>query len=75
MCHACHDQRHDSAHDHVLRLPVLHVCALRLRGLQRDGGARRRRALRLWQRVRLRRLRLPAELRLRCVAGDDMPTC
>ena len=40
---------------HVLRLPQCH------------GGAHRRGPLLLRQRVRLRRLRLPAELRLRCV--------
>jgi hypothetical protein len=60
---------HDPLHDDLLLLHALSRERLRLRVLQRDGPARRRGALLLRQRVRLHRLRLPAELRLRRVTN------
>jgi hypothetical protein len=63
---------HDPLHHDLLRLLALRREHLRLHVLplpQRGGPARRRGALLLRQRVRLRRLRLPAELRLRRLSG------
>jgi hypothetical protein len=59
----CHDQLHDD----LLLLLILPGERLLVHVLQRGGSTRRRGALLLRQRVRVRRLRLPAELRLRCV--------
>jgi hypothetical protein len=69
---------HVPLHDDLLLLLALFRARLRLhvlRLLQHDGGAYRRGALLLRQRVRLHRLHLPAELRLWCVTHAEARPC